>query len=211
MKSFFLVFIAFITLTASASAQTKVYRTEHKNIGFGISSDCARNQYLDFCINGPLVGANQLPVGGYVDNGVQKQRWTDPALGGGNFSADNGIFGLGVDGQMYLVSHRDTDSLPLMQWAFQNGPILVQHGKNVRGTSTSAFARSGIGYTDTGALVVIVSLTPVTFREFAEMFVQAGCVSAIYLDGGPYVGYSDNSGAYGTMVPEAMKLQFFNN
>ena len=211
MKLFFSVLITFIVLNTNVYSQTKIYRTNHHNIGFGISSSCSTNEYLDFCVNGPLVNPNQLPVGGYIDNGVQKQNWSDPVKAGGNFSTTNGIFGLGTDGQMYMVSHSEAYTLPSMKWAFQNGPILVKDGKNVRGTSTSKYSRSGIGYTSAGTLIVIIALEPVTFWEFAEMFVKENCVNAIYLDGGPYVGYSDDSGAYGTMVSEATRLQFFNN
>lgn len=211
MKLFLSTLILIILLTVSTFAQTKIYRTNHLNIGFGTSSECATNQYLDFCVNGPLVGSNQLPVGGYIDNMDQKQNWTDPVLAGGNFSTDNAIFGLSTNGKLYMMSHSDAHTLPTMKWAFQNGPILVKDGKNIRGTSTNKYARSGIGYTSNGTLIVIITLQPVTFREFAEMFVNENCLNAIYLDGGPYVGYSDDHGQYGIMVPEATKIQFFNN
>lgn len=209
MKKIALLFLVLFHL--AAIAQVKVYETKHMNIGFGKQSDCSNNQFMDFCINGPLVGDNMFPVGGYVDNGGQKQNWSDPAKAGGNFSTDNVIFGLGIDGRLYMVSSTESSTLPAMKWAFQNGPALVKNGVNVRGTSASKYCRSGIGYRKDGTLVAIISLQPVTFREFAELFIQQNCVNAIYLDGGPYVGYADKSGSYGTLVPNATKLQFFNN
>jgi uncharacterized protein YigE (DUF2233 family) len=210
MKKIILLF--FVTLQLSTiHAQVKIYQTGHINIGFGKESTCVGNQFMDFVVNGPLVGTNQLPVGGYVDNGSQKQSWSDPAQAGGNFATDNSIFGLGADGKLYMVSSTESSTLPSMKWAIQNGPALVKNGVNSRGTSTSKYARSGIGYKKDGTLVVIISLDPVTFREFAEMFVQQNCVNAIYLDGGPYVGYADKSGSYGSLVATATKLQFFNN
>lgn len=210
MKKIILSFLVVFQLSVTY-AQVKIYETKHLNVGFGKESTCSTNQFMDFCVNGPLVGDNQLPVGGYVDNGSQKQSWSDPAQAGGNFSIDNAIFGLGFDGKMRMVSSMESTTLPQMKWAIQNGPVLVKDGINARGTSTSTWARSGIGYRKDGAVVVIISLQPVTFREFAEMFIQKNCVNAIYLDGGPYVGYSDKSGSYGTLQPDATKLQFFNN
>lgn len=185
-----------------------VFETSNPNLGFGTFS--GSNEYLDFVVNGPLVDTTGLPVGGYIDNGVQKKSWVRPEDGGGNFAVDNAIFGLGQDGQLYMLSYTERHLLPPMKWAFQNGPVLVRDGLNVRGTSATKFVRSGVGYTPAGNLVVIISEQPVTFREFAQYFVQAGCVSAIYLDGGPYVGWSDSSRTSG-MVETATKLQFYNN
>jgi len=199
-----------ISLTSIVNAQT-VYRTQNLNVGFGKVSNCSTNKYMDFCINGPLVASNQKPVGGYIDNGIQKQDWVEPSIAGGNFAVGNGIFGLGFDGNLYMVSYSEAYRLPAMKWAFQNGPMLVQNGRNVRGTSASKYVRSGVGYRSDKTLIVIETDQPVTFREFAEMFVQEGCLNAIYLDGDDlYVGHADNSGSYG-MVAEATKLQFFNN
>lgn len=203
--------ISFLSLAVVVVTNITTYKTTNPNVGFGVASDCKANQYMDFCVNGPLVGTDGLPVGGYIDNGIQKKFWTDPIRGGGNFAIDNGIFGLGVDGKMYMVSYEKRNTLPDMQWAFQNGPMLVQNGQNVRGTSTTKFKRSGIGFTEHGELVVLVSEDPVTFHEFAQHFLELGCVSAMYLDGGPYVGWSDNSGKKNGLVEEAVKIQFFNN
>jgi uncharacterized protein YigE (DUF2233 family) len=205
MNSLLLVFSVVMSLN-----NITMFETSNPNVGFGISSDCAGSQYLEFCVNGPLVGDDGLPVGGYVDNGVQKKTWTKPAEGGGNFAISNGIFGLDTKGVIQMSSYEDRESLPEMKWAFQNGPILVQEGKNTRGTSVSRHKRSGIGVTEDNKLIVLVSEDPLTFREFAELFVQASCVSAIYLDGGPYVGWSNNEIKSG-MVEGAIKLQFYNN
>ncbi len=203
--------IAFIFALSSLSAQVMYHRTKNLNIGFGKASNTATNQYMDFCVNGPLVGADNLPVGGYIDNGTILKNWTNPEDGGGNFAVNNAIFGLGTDGKLYLTPCTEKHTLPQMRWALQNGPILVKDGINTRGTSQSKYARSGIGFKTDGTLVVIVSLTPVTFYEFADLFIKEHCSNAIYLDGGPYVGCSDKNAAYGTMVSEATKLQFFNN
>lgn len=209
MKNLF--FTLCFALTCNILFAQIIFKTKNPNIGFGKATNAPTNTYMDFVVNGPLVEIDGLPVGGYIDNGVIMKTWTSPEVAGGNFSVSNGIFGLGLDGKLYMVSINEKETLPQMKWAFQNGPILVQNGANVRGTSPSKFARSGIGFTKDGTLVVIVSLTPVTFYEFAQLFVNQNCLSAMYLDGGPYVGCSDKQSTYGTMVANATKLQFFNN
>lgn len=198
---------AVLLLTTTANAQV-YYRTSLPDVGFGKSADCATNPKMEFCVNGPLVGSDNLPVGGYIDNGICKKPWVDPVIGGGNFAVDNAIFGIGNDGHFYLLPYEEKDNLPPMKWAFQNGPILVKDGVNKRGTSTSNYTRSGIGFKN-DTLVVIVSITPVTLRQFAELFIAEGCSNAIYLDGGPYVGYADKHSWGGTLVSSATKLQFF--
>lgn len=204
-------FTAVGVAAAQQNQNVVIYRTQHLNIGFGKASNCSTNQFMDFCVNGSLVGQNGLPVGGYINNGVQKQNWVSPESGGGNFSVGNGIFGLGFDGKLYMVSYEERNQIPAMKWAFQNGPMLVRDGVNIRGTSQSQCIRSGIGYKNDGTVVVIISLEKITFRQFAELFVNEGCVNAIYLDGESlYVGYSNKQSTVG-MQPQAMKIQFFNN
>ena len=207
----FIIPVLVLVISTLTYGQIKVFKTTHLNIGFGRFADVQSNKFMTFCVNGPLVKETGYPVGGYVDNDTIKQSWTDPESGGGNFEKDNCIFGITKTGKLIMLEYSAKDSLPPMKWAIQNGPALVRNGLNVRGTSTTKYQRSGIGYTRLGEIVVIVSVTPVTFWEFADLFVQQGCWNAIYLDGGPaYVGYADKNEKYG-FVNEATKLQFFNN
>ncbi len=203
------LFLSFIFL--NLSAQIIYYRTQNINIGFGKISNSITNPHMDFCVNGPLVDTLGIPVGGYIDNGITIKVWVSPVKGGGNFAVDNVIFGIGIDNKFYMLSYAEKDKLPEMKWAFQNGPVLVRNGVNIRGTSQSQFPRSGIGFKKDGTLVVVVSLTPITFYQLADLFIEENCLNAMYLDGGPYVGCSDKTTSYGTMVSEATKLQFFNN
>ena len=211
MKKIFFSSLILLLTISSLSAQVLYHRTKNPNVGFGKTTNVATDQYTDFCVNGPLFGFDHLPVGGYVDNSTVIKNWTNPQGNEGNFGVDNTIFGFGVDEKFYMVAYSEKDKLPQMKWAFQNGPVLVKDNVNTRGTSQSKYSRSGIGFKNDGTLVVIVSLTPVTFREFADLFIQEGCSNAIYLDGGPPVGCADKNAAYGSMVSDATKLQFFNN
>ncbi len=143
MKKFFLFVIPNFIFLVFATAQTKVYKTNHLNIGFGKASNCIENNLLIFCVNGPLVDSVHYPVGGYIDNGIRKQKWIDPLKATGNFSVDNAVFGLGTNGNFCMIPYSDIASLPALTWGFQNGPMLVKNGKNIRGTSTTKYPRSG--------------------------------------------------------------------
>ncbi len=211
MKIKFYFFLLLLGLYNPVHAQVFKYETQNPNLGFGKNLYSSSNQMLDFVVNGPLVDEEGTPVGGYVDNQVTVKEWVNPENYDGNFSVQNGIFGLDVFGKLHLVNYSNKDNLPEMKWAFQNGPILVLDGVNTRGTSESKFPRSGIGFRKDGTLIVIVVLYPITFKDFANRFLVARCTNAIYLDGGPYVGCIDENGLSGSLVKKAIKLQFFNN
>lgn len=202
-----------VSISFASAQNVEIYRTDNHNIGFGKSSVCKGNQFMDFVINGPLVGSDMMPVGGYIDNGVVKKPWTDPAVGGGNFAVRNAILGYDYAGDVFMVPLADSALLRSrsIKWAIQNGPILVHQHRNVCGTSQSKYVRSGIGYRNDGVIVLIISKEPMTFHDFAELFLKEGCVNALYLDGGDvFAGFSNNNTSVG-MNPDALKLQCFNN
>lgn len=209
MKS--LIFsLGLVALTVNLMGQVIIYttNTEETNVGFGKNADAQNNEFMQFAVNGPIFGDDKMPVGGYIDNGKMKKGWVEPSEAGGNFSIRNAIFGVGTDGNVHLVPYAELHLLPEMKWCIQNGPVLVQNGENVCGTSQSEYPRSGVGATEDGRIMVIISLTPLTFREFGKLFVKEGCIKALYLDGGPPVGYADKTGKYG-FDPDATKIQFF--
>ena len=165
---------------------------------------------MNLVVNGPLLGKDLKPLGGWIDNGIQKKDWVNPDDYTGNFSVDNGIFWVDKNGKPFLVRYGDRHYLPdTIQLAFQNGPILVENSRNIRGISSTKYPRSGIGFNENGYIFVIVSITPITLRDFAQLFINEGCVSAIYLDCGPYVGFSSHRFTYGFMR-DAIKLQFYH-
>lgn len=212
MKYSFFLFAMWLCLSANTVfAQVKVFEvTDKSDIGFGKSSKCS--EHLSFVVNGPLVGSDGMPVGGYSNDGNQIKDWVAPEVGGGNYGNNNGIFGLGTDGQMHLIPYEQWNNGVSFSWAIQNGPILVYNGENARvgSSKTSKYIRSGIGFRPDGSVVVIISLSSLNLSDFAQLFLDNGCSNAIYLDGGPYCGYSDISGEYGSLQPGALKLQFFH-
>src|SRR5680860_570972 len=104
MKVHVLFIIMSFTITVNAQ-DVIVYKTSNPNIGFGVTSNCSTNQYMDFCVNGPLVSQEGKPIGGYIDNNHVIQNWTNPKEREGNFAINNSIFGLGQDGNFYMCSY----------------------------------------------------------------------------------------------------------
>lgn len=190
----------------------KVYEVKNINeVGFGRKS--LKTDLQSFTVNWPLFGDDNKPVWWYIDNGNKVKEFIDPIIGWGNFAVDNWIFGLWIDWRLHLIPYQNINnkSIPF-KWAFQNWPMLVLNGKNMREnwTSTSKYNRSGIWFTPEGKTIVIYSDEPVTFKEFANLFVAHGCNNAIYLDGWPAAGYEDGTGSHWKLQTEATKLQFFH-
>ncbi len=190
----------------------KVYEVKNINeVWFGKKS--LKTELLSFTVNWPLFWADNQPVWWYIDNGNKVKEFVDPAIGWGNFAVDNWIFGLWTDWKLRLIPYKDIHSTSIaFTWAFQNWPMLILNGKNMREhwTSTSKYNRSGIWFTSEGKAIIIYSDEPVTFKEFANLFVVHGCTDAIYLDGWPAAGYEDETGAHWELQEKATKLQFFN-
>ena len=152
----------------------------------------------DFVINGPLFEDNRTPVGGYILDGKTVKEFIDPKGNSGNFGAANGIFYHSKDGKYGLCSYdewvagkiesKDSDGFPLVidknniDFAFQNGPILMEQGENLRLRNDSQKDRSGIGFKADGSLITIHA-NNIGFHDFSELFKAQGCSDAMYLDG----------------------------
>ena len=201
--------------TKEQYAPLKVYEIKNSaDVWFGISSQCSLDKDgLHFVVNGPLVEKDWQPVGWYTDNMTLLKEYIDPALGWWNFAVDNWIFGYWNDWKLHLIPYKELwKSTVQFQWSFQNWPMLIQNGKNLRehSTSTSKYNRSGIWFTASWKAIIIYSDKPVTFKEFAQFFVDQWCTNAIYLDWWPYAWYGDPTGSFWKLNPTAKKLQFFH-
>jgi len=207
---FFIFFFSFL-FCGKLKAQIKVFtfNSDSLEVGFGKKSMISKDSPMTFVVNGPLYGADSLPVGGYVDNFHQVKIWQNPTEFGGNFAVRNCVFGRKTNGKFFMSSYDNQSSSDSIQWAIQNGFSLVIGGKNVcNPNSDSNTSRSGIGYREK-MLVVIISENVITPYKFAELFIREGCSDAIFLDGGPEVGYSykDHNSL---SKSSAIKLQFFH-
>lgn len=190
----------------------KVYEIKNINeVGFGKQS--TKTDLQSFTVNWPLFWSDNKPVWWYIDNNNKLKEFIDPSIGWWNFAVDNWIFGLSTDGSLYLIPYANIENENIsFKWAFQNWPMLILDGKNMREnwTSTSKYNRSGIWFTQWWKAIIIYSDEPVTFKEFAQLFVDRGCNNAIYLDGWPAAGYQDETGSHWQLAADAIKLQFFN-
>ena len=84
-------------------------------------------------------------------------------------------------------------------YATQSGPMVVIDGKinpNFNSSSTSKYTRSGVGIRKDGTLVFAISQQPVTFYDFARIFLFYGCQNALYLDGAISEMYLPEIGRY---------------
>lgn len=192
----------------------KVYEiTNISDVGFGTNSLTTAD--LSFTVNWPLFGDDNLPVGWYIDNGVQKKNFIDPSSlpkeKQGNFAVDNWIFWFWTDWTLHLIPYGERNKNISFARAFQNWPILLLDGENKRNPEwTSKNNRSGIWFTPEWKAFVLYSDEPVTFYEFAELFKVQGCTNAIYLDGNIAAGYEDATGPHWKLEKDAIKLQFYH-
>jgi uncharacterized protein YigE (DUF2233 family) len=203
------IFVTFIIFcTASGIFAQQVFEFP-KNIEIVLTRKLQFSGKDILLVNGPLVGKDGLPVGGYIMGNRLKKKWVSPSTGGGNYEMENGIFGLGTDGKIHIVRYNDLATLPDMEWAIQNGPILVESGINqVASGTANKFARSGMGSKPDGTIIIIIQLEPLYMRDFAELFIANDCTNAIYLDGGPYCGYMTGNGQFGSLSDYAVKIVF---
>lgn len=208
-----IIIILLFGIVLNSNAQSfKIIEIPTKNLGFGVNTKTS--DVLLLVINGPLLSAVDLtkPVGGYIDQGIQKKPWISPESGGGNFANQNGIFGMRSDGTMVLVSYENRYHLPKLNWGFQNGMMLVVDSKNIcnPNSTNNGYRRSGIGFREDNSLVFIMSLKNCTFWDLGQQFIKEGCTNAIYLDGFDYIGYSKDGNENG-FIPGTLKLQFYKN
>jgi len=190
----------------------KVYEVKNINeVWFWKKS--LKTDLQSFTVNWPLFWSDNKPVWWYIDNWNKLKDFIDPTIGWWNFAVDNWVFGLWTDWKLHLIPYENIKNNNIsFQRAFQNWPILIVNGKNIREswTSTSKYNRSGIWFTPEWKTIIIYSDQPLTFKEFAKLFVDRGCNNAIYLDGWSAAGYEDKTGPHWQLALDAIKLQFFH-
>lgn len=202
--------------------------TKSKKVKFGKDFNCKKNTKMFLVLNGASVDASGNFIGSYVVNGSIKK--AIKMTGEGDWFYKNGIIGLCEKGKPFLLSGtgpylegidyyssglatslgkvvlKESNNLLPVIWFIQNGPILIQNGKNNIGKNKKEDIRSAIGF-DGRELYYILSLKPITLFDFTELMVKKGIDKALSLSGG---GYSDNYGNYGNFDKNKMKIQFFN-
>lgn len=155
-------------------------------------------------MNGGIFTRESALVGLYVEQGKQLKgikRYNNPKVN----------FGLQPQG-IFLVKENKAAVIPVeaykpegVLYATQSAPMLVLDSKiNPRLPHIeSSNIRNGVGMLPDGKVLMVLSRKLVTFQEFAQYFVDQGCTSALYLDGGvseAYVPQYESYGFFGVMI-----------
>lgn len=147
----------------------------------------AEGERLVFAMNAGMYHEDRSPVGLYIEKGemLAKANVND---GPGNFHLQpNGVFyveqaGAGV---VETVAFLRSDLKPT--YATQSGPMLVIDGEihpRFLPQSDSFKRRNGVGVTEGGEAIFVLSDAPVRFYDFALFFRDAlNAPNALYLDG----------------------------
>jgi len=163
-----------------------------------------------FAMNGGMYHPDRRPVGLYIENSVEAARLVTRE-GPGNFGLlPNGV--LCIAGQTVTVIESRTYATdpPDCTFATQSGPMLVIDGAlhpRFLPDSTSRFIRNGVGVTEDGAFIAVISDGPVTFHHFARLFRDVlETPNALFLDGkvsrlfAPELGRRDIGFPFGPML-----------
>lgn len=148
-----------------------------------------RNDLL-FVMNGGMYEQDLSPVGLYIAEGKTYNEANTQKEGEGNFYQlrPNGIFLIDANGNPQVIP---TDvyakSAPKAMLATQSGPMLLVHGVNnsaFQPNSQNYNIRNGVGVNKKNEIVFVLSVDPVNFYEFSELFKEVlNCDNALYLDG----------------------------
>jgi prepilin-type processing-associated H-X9-DG protein len=163
-----------------------------------------------FAMNGGMYKADNSPLGLFIENGKMLARLNKVQHAYGNFYIQpNGIFYLTHHHQAGICSTSKFSNTGDVEYATQSGPMLVIDGKcnpSFNRESEARNIRNGVGIMPDHKVLFAISVTPVTFYEFAQYFFNKGCVNALYLDGSvsqlfcPGEGMNDLGGDFGVII-----------
>jgi uncharacterized protein YigE (DUF2233 family) len=153
-----------------------------------LAADLARKKRkLLFAMNAGMFEPDYSPVGLYVADGVEQAPLNLRAGHGNFYLKPNGVFLVTEQGAQVVDSAAYGDVKARVLLATQSGPLLVRGGAlhpAFMPDSTSRLVRNGVGVTEAGEVVFVISETRVNFFEFASFFKYAlHCPNALYLDG----------------------------
>ena len=171
---------------------------------------------LAFAMNAGMFDEAYLPIGLFVEAGVERKRIVTRE-GPGNFGLlPNGVFCMAPAddaGPAFRIveSRAFAESPPACWMATQSGPLLVMDGAlhpRFAPDSTSLNYRNGVGVSDDGARALfVISNDAVNFHSFARLFRDGlGIAQALFLDGSisrlhaPALGRSDLGFPIGPIV-----------
>lgn len=206
------------TVCAVDAARDRVELVVGLSIGAPLRSLAALEEWLGervggvrFAMNAGMYDERGMPIGLYVENGVERRK-LNLRPGAGNFHLlPNGVFAVGRDGRFSVTdSRRFRARAAEPRWATQSGPMLVIDGRlhpRFDADGPSRLQRNGVGVRDPRTAFFVISEEPVSFGRFARFFRDAlGCDQALYLDGSvsslwdPGAGRRDGYSELGPML-----------
>ena len=147
-----------------------------------------QHQKLVFAMNAGMYTTENLPKGLYVEQKQTLMPLDTIEKGFGNFYLQpNGVFAFDDTSAVILETKIFQKQIKNYNYATQSGPLLVVNNTiNPVFTqdSKSLFIRNGVGITQSGKIVFVISNQPVNFYIFAQLFKeQLHCPNALFLDG----------------------------
>jgi uncharacterized protein YigE (DUF2233 family) len=159
----------------------------HDFVRLGKAVD-AQGEKLVFAANAGMFEPDSTPVGLLVQDGAEKSPMNLRDATGNFYMKPNGVFLINEKREALVVeSSSFTTLLTPVTWATQSGPLLV-HGGDIHpdfnADSKSLKIRSGVGVRKDGTIVFVLSHEPVSFYNFASLFLnRLKCPNALFLDG----------------------------
>ncbi len=145
----------------------------------------SQNKELLFAMNAGMYMEDNSPLGLFIENG-KTIRTLNTKKGSGNFHLQpNGVFYINKNNKAFISTTQNFKNYEVL-WATQSGPmVLIDNKINTLfdKNSKNLNIRNGVGLTQDGKVVFVISNVPVSFYDFANYFVQQGCKDALYLDG----------------------------
>ncbi len=150
-----------------------------------LGPDAAR---VRFAMNAGMFDENGMPIGLYVEEGVQRHG-LNQANGAGNFyMKPNGVFFVAADGKPGIeTADSFAKRMDMPPWATQSGPMLVMDGAlhpGIAPDGASHYIRNAVGVGKDAGAVFVISDEPVSFGKLARFLRDGlGCRDALYFDG----------------------------
>ncbi len=144
-----------------------------------------KNLTLTFATNGGMFTPQYGPVGLFIQEGKIIKK-INKSNGDGNFNwKPNGVFYITNDNTPVVCETDKFVNNGKIKYATQSGPMLVIDNKIHSGfeKSTSKYIRNGVGILPDNKVVFAMSITEISFYDFAKYFQSLGCKNALYFDG----------------------------
>lgn len=204
------------------AVNVKIFHKDNKGKNHSFKTIASQAQSngsdLAFAMNAGMFTKEKNPQGLYIENGKEKYKTDLRKSGYGNFymqfkknkpdfGLSNGVFLISQEKGAHIIfpdslSSYDKKQLTL---ATQSGPLMMKDGvfnEHFNKGSANLNIRNGVGIINEKKVVFVISIEPVNFYEFSQLFRDFfQCKDALYLDGvisqiyAPELGTLQNTGS----------------